>query len=178
MACACPSYKLFLAGEYGAKNNKCWLMSTLAPLELEQQQPQLQIDYRPNTKMYLMTGRLAFCVHQYQVVAKLADTRNTKQNTRNAIGAGGLVLRLQGDAGAHRCRSMKAEMVPRNRTGRAHYTALLSLDSRMATLEDEILATSNVDTKHMSNYWPWNRVRASARYCPNSRNGKTLVRCS
>lgn len=188
MAYACRSYRSFLAGECGdcgKRNDKCWLASTLGAIELNVDEQQQQVAYKPNTKMYLKTGRQLFCLHQYQVVAKLANPNATKGAIKKAIESGGLGLELVG--------GNEVEVTPKNRVSDSQYTSLLSLEQKLANFPEEIQVISTypgktvrdmlealkyVDIKYMSNVDPQQRLRSSARYCPNKQRGNTLVKCS
>lgn len=183
LAYACRSHEAFLAGECadcGPTGSRCYLMNSLAPFQLrpktatEPARPQ----YKPNTKMFLTTGRTGFCLHHYQLLAKLAP--NASASLRRALEEGALGLGLGSDEW----------FAPSNELAVDQFTALLTFKRRIDPLPSELKlrlgdqlseadlskVLKHVEVKYMSNHSARERARRSARFCFRP-SRKSLVKC-
>lgn len=183
IAYACRTYDAFLAGQCGdcgRTGNKCYYMNTLARLQLKDRHHNAMIDYKPGTKMYITTGRLEFCLHHYQVIAKLNS--NATESSKKALESGAVTINLSSDF----------KVTPSHLVGSSQYTSLVTLRKRVKNFDFELevsISQSNLSTRkflsslkylyvhYMSNVSAKERLRASARFCPNSK-GNSLIKCS
>ena len=185
VAYSCRSYKAYLAGECascGSTGNGCFLVSTFGAIELGLKPPTQ--GYKNGTKMYLTTGRKQFCLHAYQVVAKLSN-KATKSDIR-AFESGAFSSLVapadQLEGGNDPIIVNPSHQVSTN-GGQIQFTQLLQLNSRIKRFEDQIKvkglsnlrALESLQINYMSNISPKERNANSIRYCPKGND--YLVRC-
>lgn len=175
IAYACKKFSSFLAGECadcGRDGSKCFHVSTFGNVLLNSNPA--TINYKQGTKMYLATGRLQFCLHNYQVLLKMSK-KTGKSDTR-AIQAGALSATVADNF----------RINPSHTFGTNQFSELVQSEYKAPRFYDEVKLDSgasvvdlssveSIEINYMSNLSPEERRANSVRYCP--RGGDTLVRC-
>lgn len=178
VAYECSSYALFKRGQCadcGQGNRSCRLVNTLGSYALNLR----PVDYKPNTRMHLMTGTAQFCTYNYQIVARLKPRSSAA--SVSAFESGLARVRL----------SQSVTVRPRYRLDEANathvsFTALLRLGKsklkfteRLREQSPELIRSlESLSINFMSNISPQARAKSSIRYCVASADRLELVNCS
>jgi pimeloyl-ACP methyl ester carboxylesterase len=180
VAYACSNYEDFKMGrcaDCGSRNQTCMLASTIGNMVLNLNPSEL--NRKPHTQMHITTGLTQFCVHHYQILAKLKKSSHPK-SVLAEFERGAFEFELDVHVVArpeHR----------RKRAGRIEFTQLLRLDQRIVQFPRQIKlkpsaakllgSLESVSIHFMSNIFADERKRNSVRYCPGSSGRAELVIC-
>lgn len=173
LAYECSSYERFMFGQCGScgKNNQsCYLVNTVGNLLMGRDLT--KVSYKPNTKMFLKTGRTQFCSYDYQVIMEVK--KPMVQSVRQAMTASKFSFEP----------SPGFRMSPQHRRGNK-FTTLYSSDQPIKSFPDRIDfkqwnkvldSLDNIQIRYLKHLSPEVRARNSAKYCPDKQT-KALVKC-
>lgn len=178
VAYECDSYEKFRRGQCadcGAGNKSCLVLGTV--FNTVRGHKVADVGYRRGTRMYLTTGPNRFCVHHYQIVAKLKA--NSSSEVTEMFRRGQVEFKLASKV-AIRPRYEAAGAI-----GGASFTSLLRIDRDGVQFSEHVEVKSlellqsleSISANYMSGPSAEIRNERSVRFCPHKSSALRLTRC-